>query len=118
MAEGVEIGDRRAPGQDEVALAHAQVAAAKAEVAAAKAAAPAATSTEKGSKTGSRKLLGWDWGFQGGPTAAGDDAASNIQNAVMGNESVASAANQNLLGAEELSVPGDYAQVMNGVQPW
>jgi len=86
--------------------------------AAAKAAAPAATSTEKGSKTGSRKLLGWDWGFQGGPTAAGDDAASNIQNAVMGNESVASAANQNLLGAEELSVPGDYAQVMNGVQPW
>jgi len=37
MAEGVEIGDRRASGQDEVALAHAQVAAAKAEVAAAKA---------------------------------------------------------------------------------
>ena len=37
MAESVEIGDRRASGQDEVALAHAQVAAAKAEVAAAKA---------------------------------------------------------------------------------
>jgi len=79
------------------AAAKAAPAAAKAAPAAAKAV-PAATSTEKGSKTGSRKLLGWDWGFVGGPTAALDDASSNIQNAVMGNESVASAANKNLLG--------------------
>jgi len=59
---------------------------------------PAATSTEKGSKTGSRKLLGWDWGFVGGPTAALDDASSNIQNAVSGNQSIATAAKKNLLG--------------------
>jgi len=93
---------------------------------------PASTSTEKGAapakpaaaaapapaKAAGRKLLGYDWGFEGGPTAEQDAAASSIQNAVMGNESAASAANQSLLGAEELSVPGDYAQAMNGIQPW
>jgi len=79
---------------------------------------PASTSTEKGSKTGSRKLLGWDWGMTAGPTAATDDAASRIENAVYGNESAASAAQKNLRGAEELAVPGDYAQVVNGVSPW
>lgn len=49
--------------------------------------------------------------MEGGPTAEMDDATSAINSAVNGDESVAAAADQSTLGAEELSVPGDYRQV-------
>jgi len=82
-------------------------------------AAPAVT-TEKAAaaKTGSRKLLGWGWGMSAGPTAAQDDISGQIYQAVQGNESVAKVADQSRLQAEELSVPGDYNQVDNGINPW
>jgi hypothetical protein len=53
-----------------------------------------------------------------GPTAAQDDVSSQIEQAVNGNESTAAVANSARLQAEELSVPGDYNQVMNGINPW
>jgi uncharacterized surface protein with fasciclin (FAS1) repeats len=80
---------------------------------AAAAAAPAAAA-----KTGSRKLLDFGWGAMAGPTAEQDAAQQAIQNAVSGDESVANAAQGAVLGGEELSIPGDYQQVMEGVEPW
>jgi len=55
--------------------------------------------------------------MEAGPTAEMDAAQQNIANAVSGDESVAAAANASRLGAEELSIPGDYAQVENGLDP-
>jgi len=80
--------------------------------------APAAAAPAAAPKASGRKLLqGWQWGMEAGPTAEMDAAQQNIANAVSGDESVAAAANASRLGAEELSIPGDYAQVENGLDP-
>jgi hypothetical protein len=80
-----------APVTTEKAAAALKPAAAAAGTAA-KPAAAAAT------KTGSRKLMGWGWGMSAGPTAEQDAASQAIQNAVSGDESVASAASGAVLG--------------------
>lgn len=61
--------------------------------------AAAKVSTEKApaAKTGSRKLLQSQWGFQAGATAEQDDISSQIANAVAGNESAAQVARQGTL---------------------
>lgn len=65
-----------------------------------------------------RALLGWGWGFSGGPTAEMDAAQGAIEAAADGDESTAQAAQQSLYGAETLSVPGSYNLVNEGVLPW
>lgn len=85
------------------------------------AATPAATTKAGGRRLMAygRHLLEFGWGLQGGGTTAEmDDAESDIEAAADGDESTADAAQQSLLGAEELSVPGDYNQVDNGINPW
>jgi uncharacterized surface protein with fasciclin (FAS1) repeats len=82
------------------------------------AAKPAAAAPAAAPKAPGRRLLDWGWGMSAGPTAAQDDVSGQIEQAVNGNESTAAVANSARLQAEELSVPGDYNQVMNGINPW
>lgn len=77
---------------------------------------PAATPAPKAG-TG-RRLLGFGWGAEAGQEASEDQSASDIQAAVDGNESAAQAGQQTMLGSQELSVPGDWNQVDEGINPW
>ncbi|KAF8055656.1 RPA1A [Scenedesmus sp. PABB004] len=65
-----------------------------------------------------RALLGWGWRFNGGVTAEEDDAESDIDAAVDGDQSVSDAAYESQYGAEALSVPGAYDDIEDGVSPW
>lgn len=113
----VHVGTAIVHGVGSVLLPGAATPAAK--PAAAAAATPAATPAKTGRKlSATRNLLDFGWGMSAGPTAEGDAAAADISNAVNGDESVASASAQSQLGAEQLSVPGDYDQVDDGVTSW
>lgn len=79
------------------------------------AAKPAAVKT---TKPAGRHLMQFGWGMQAGATSEGDAAAGDIQNAVNGDESVAGAAQQSLVGADALSVPGAIDNMSRGVAPW
>lgn len=68
--------------------------------------------------TSGRRLLSFGWGFDAGQEAAEDATTSAITAAASGRISTAQAADETTLASEELSVPGDYNQVDNGVNPW
>jgi hypothetical protein len=69
------------------------------------------------SKAG-RRMLAFGWGADAGSTANEDQTETAIQNAVNGNGSARRAATVATQGSEMLSVPGDWNQADEGVNPW
>eukprot|EP00878_Enallax_costatus_P000167 GHUV01000218.1.p1 GENE.GHUV01000218.1~~GHUV01000218.1.p1 ORF type:complete len:426 (+),score=137.31 GHUV01000218.1:154-1431(+) len=110
LKANVHVGKALVQGVDAVLMPS------KAAIAAKPAAAkPAAATKPAPAKLAGRHLLDFGWDASAGPTAESDAAASAIAAAASGDENVANAANSAVIGGEELSVPGDYQQVDDGL---